>query len=206
MPYEVDDKLICQKTTQESYIIKDIMKDINRIIKVKELREMREEKILNCSDAIALQQILNQQPSAFTSIERSILENPVDDDDEQESLYSKIRLAVKNSNFEELEQNINIFQEKGVLFDIDLQDEYGNTLFISACQQANKKMMKVLLRTFGASINAQNHTGNTGLHYLYEYDHRVLAEYLIEKGADDKILNVDGLTCYEGLNHESISD
>ena len=27
-----------------------------------------------------------------------------------------------------------------------------------------------------------------------------LAEYLISKGADDSILNADGLTCYEGLS------
>jgi hypothetical protein len=37
------------------------------------------------------------------------------------------------------------------------------------------------------------------LHYLYEYDHVTLANYLLEKGADDTLLNAHGFTCFEGV-------
>jgi ankyrin repeat protein len=51
----------------------------------------------------------------------------------------------------------------------------------------------------GADMNAQNNGGNTALHYLHEYKHVSLAEYLIEKGANDSIKNGLLRTCYEGL-------
>ena len=65
-------------------------------------------------------------------------------------------------------------------------------------------MCKFLLRR-GANINIQNLSGNTALHYCYAYSNLELADYLKSKGADDSIINVDGLTCYEGLNHESMN-
>ena len=43
----------------------------------------------------------------------------------------------------------------------------------------------------------QNSRGNTCLHYCYAYKFPDLAEYLLSKGADDSILNLDGMTCYE---------
>ena len=74
-----------------------------------------------------------------------------------------------------------------------------------ACQQGSKKMVKFLLRR-GAYINAQNHAGNTVLHYLYNYGHHDLAKYLSRKGADDTYLNAAGLTCYEGLNKKDLEN
>ena len=50
----------------------------------------------------------------------------------------------------------------------------------------------------------QNLNGNTILHYAYEYKFEELAEYLKEKGADDSLLNADGLTCYEGLSRTEV--
>lgn len=50
----------------------------------------------------------------------------------------------------------------------------------------------------------QNTNGNTGLHYLYEYKHTELAEYVKSKGATDTIQNASGLTCYEGLSTEQL--
>ncbi len=32
------------------------------------------------------------------------------------------------------------------------------------------------------------------------YNHYELADYLLSKGADDSLLNAEGLTCYEGLH------
>ena len=82
---------------------------------------------------------------------------------------------------------------------IDCVDKFGNTLLILAAQGNNKRLVKTLLRR-GANINAQNAQGNTSLHYCHEYSYEHLAAYLQEKGADDSILNMRKLTCYEGLD------
>ena len=66
-------------------------------------------------------------------------------------------------------------------------------------QQNDKKMLKLLLRR-GADINAQNSTGNTALHYTNEYKFTALTEYILNKGGNDTLLNMKGLTCYEGVN------
>ncbi|GLD98195.1 hypothetical protein PINS_up015745 [Pythium insidiosum] len=50
----------------------------------------------------------------------------------------------------------------------------------------------------------QNMNGNTALHYLVEYKHLELAEYLKTKGASDTIQNAAGLTCYEGLSIDQV--
>ena len=47
-------------------------------------------------------------------------------------------------------------------------------------------------------MNAQNHSGNTALHYLNEYNHTNLTEWLMRKGVDDTLRNNEGLTAYEG--------
>ena len=78
-------------------------------------------------------------------------------------------------------------------------DEHGNTLIILAAQQGSKRICKFLLRR-GSNVNAQNNVGNTALHFCYAYNKDDLAEYLKSKGAQDNLLNMDGLTCYEGLN------
>ena len=59
-------------------------------------------------------------------------------------------------------------------------------------------MEMLLLR--GANINHQNAQGNTALHFALAFDPEgTLGEYLIERGADDSIENIDGLTPYDGL-------
>jgi ankyrin repeat protein len=52
----------------------------------------------------------------------------------------------------------------------------------------------------------QNLNGNTILHYAYEYNFEELAEYMKDKGADDSLLNAEGLTCYEGLVRKSVDE
>ena len=44
----------------------------------------------------------------------------------------------------------------------------------------------------------------TPLHYAYSYGFESFGEYLISKGADDSIVNADGLTCYEGLSKDNL--
>eukprot|EP01035_Chromulina_nebulosa_P016927 gene16927-22418_t len=75
---------------------------------------------------------------------------------------------------------------------VDVRDEFGNTLLITAGQNGNKRVAKLLLKR-GADINARNYKGNTPLHYCYHYNYGdTLGEYLISKGADDSIRNNSG--------------
>ena len=46
--------------------------------------------------------------------------------------------------------------------------------------------------------------GQGALHYCFAYGYEDMAEYLMNKGADDSLLNADGLTCYEGLTTENV--
>ena len=49
---------------------------------------------------------------------------------------------------------------------VDTRDEIGNTMLIVACQNGNKRVVKLVLRN-GANINVRNYKGNTPLHYCY---------------------------------------
>ena len=82
---------------------------------------------------------------------------------------------------------------------IENKDAHGNTLIIISAQQNSKRMLKMLLRR-GADINAQNSTGCTCLHYTNEYKFDALTDYILGKGGDDTLLNMKGLTCYEGIS------
>ena len=86
---------------------------------------------------------------------------------------------------------------------IDYQDELGNTLLSVAVQNGNKRIAKLCLRR-GAEINTQNLVGQSPLHFCFAYGFEEMAEYLISKGADDRLTNADGLTCYEGLSSEAV--
>jgi len=87
-------------------------------------------------------------------------------------------------------------------FNIDAEDEFGNTLIIIAAQQVNMGLSEMLLKR-GASVNRQNHLGNTALHYVMAYDPSGdLGEYLIAHGADDTLENKWGLSPYDGISAE----
>ena len=51
-----------------------------------------------------------------------------------------------------------------------------------------------------ASRSARNKQGNTALHYCFGYGYYELGEYLIDKGADDRVVNAAGETPYDGLS------
>ena len=88
---------------------------------------------------------------------------------------------------------------------VNTADTFGNTLLILAAQQGSKRMCKFLLRR-GANVNLQSLSGNTALHYCYAYSQFSLGEYLKKKGADDTILNIDKMTCYEGLSADALKE
>jgi len=88
---------------------------------------------------------------------------------------------------------------------VDTEDEHGNTPLLLAAQQGSKRLLKELMRR-GASLNHQNHAGSTALHFLFAYRHQELGEYMLGKGADNSILNAEGLTCYEGLHKDTVDE
>ena len=89
-------------------------------------------------------------------------------------------------------------------FDINSEDEKGNSLLLVACQNGHRKMLDLLLNR-GASIDHQNVQGCTALHYALAYDQTgELAEFLIEKGADDSLENVLGLSAYDGIGENGL--
>ena len=75
-------------------------------------------------------------------------------------------------------------------------DNHGNTLLHVACQNGNKKLVKMLLRRH-ADINATNKNGNTSLHFCFMYAYYGMAEYIMSKGADDTIRNKSNQTAYD---------
>jgi hypothetical protein len=105
----------------------------------------------------------------------------------------------RNGRLRRIEESLNAG------FEIDAQDGKGNTILMVAAQQRLKKMIEMLLNR-GADINHQNTAGNTPLHYAMTYDTDGLTgEFLIEKGADDTLVNREGLTAYDGLASDNAS-
>ena len=76
----------------------------------------------------------------------------------------------------------------------DVRDDNGNSILAVACQNNDKRVAKLALRK-GANINSSNLVGNTALHFCYKYGHIELAKYLISKGADKTLKNLDDETC-----------
>lgn len=87
---------------------------------------------------------------------------------------------------------------------IDYQDDQGNALLHIVSQNGNKRMVKLCMRR-GASLNIQNLTGQTPLHFAYGYGYADVGDYILSKGGDDNVKNKDGLTCYEGLGAGELS-
>jgi len=82
-------------------------------------------------------------------------------------------------------------------FDINnSEDLTGNTLLHIACQNGSKTMVKICLRN-GSHMNLQNKKGRTPLHHCILYGFQELAQYLVSKGANDALADMDGYTCYE---------
>lgn len=140
------------------------------------------------------------QPTAgLTSEERVLLEEVKGDVlEEKASWEEKLLTSARNGNLE------GVTDALGMDAFIDAEDEHGNTAIVLAAQQGNKLLIKELMRR-GSNLNHQNRAGCTVLHYCFEYKHQALADYLLAKGADDGLLNAEGLTCYEGLHASSVS-
>jgi len=115
--------------------------------------------------------------------------------------FKKLCSLCRHSKFSEAEQLIN---QPDWSVPIDYQDDQGNALIHVAAQNGSKRLVKLCLRR-GASLNLQNLSGQSALHFAFGYGYSDVGEYLISKGADDSIRNKDGLTCYEGLGARELA-
>lgn len=81
---------------------------------------------------------------------------------------------------------------------VDQTADGGNSLLLLAAQLGDMRLVKELLRR-GANRDYQNDDGQTAAHFCFAYGFHRVGEYLLRKGADEHILNIDRLTCREGL-------
>jgi len=89
---------------------------------------------------------------------------------------------------------------------VDIRDESGNTILAIACQNGNKRVVKLALR-YGADINAKNQRGNTPLHFCFKYGFAdSLGAYLLSKGADISFRNSDEQLCTDTSPFEDYSN
>lgn len=185
----------------ESIFIPNAKKDMERAIATVERNVAREEKL--AANVPTDDLLLFGEAKGTTSAEAYLAAQAKEEKnifvDPAEAAYENAILAAKASNVAQMEDSL----EENI--SVNIADKYGNSLFILACQQGSKKMVKLLLRR-GAYMDQQNLAGNTGLHYCFAYSHKELGDYLISKGANDEILNMDGLTCYEGLGDDQMND
>ncbi|CAM9395173.1 unnamed protein product, partial [Ectocarpus sp. 12 AP-2014] len=199
----------------ETMFVGDIVAEHARVLHEAERRMKKEELVDDSSSATfdAAKFAANGPQQEFTTIERRLMALAEDDGRNKEELEeeenkAKAVIAAKTGNLSELE---------GLLYENvppDTKDSNGNTLLLLAAQQGNKRIAKFLLRK-GATMNLQNMDGNTVLHFCYSHGHQArkngtaaadLANYLRTKGADDSLLNSEGLTCYEGLQADQVAN
>lgn len=185
----------------ESIFIHDARKDMERVLATIERNIQKEETL--AVDIPTKTLLMFGEAKEATSIDQFVATQYKQDKgefkDAKQMAIEKAITAAKTANVSEMEDAL----EEEV--PIDTIDQFGNSLLILAAQQGSKRMCKFLLRR-GAKINMQNLVGNTVLHYCYAYSHYNLADYLKAKGADDSILNAEGLTCYEGLDRDILEE
>jgi len=127
--------------------------------------------------------------AAVVSEEKSIAQREGAGVPDLDTVFSQAR----NGRVKRVEDSLN------AEFPVDSVDEKGTTLLLLAAQNVNRKLMELALNR-GADINHQNTAGNTALHFAMAYDAEgSLAEFLIQKGANDALENNEGLTCYDGI-------
>lgn len=143
--------------------------------------------------------LLFGQPSETTKADAVIMKQFKEDQSATKDVVAaaidKALWAAKGGNISALEDAL---EEQ---IHVDTCDQFGNSLLLLAAQQGSKRMVKFLLRR-GANLDWQNTSGNTAMHYCYAYNNASLGDYLKTRGANDGLLNVDGMTCYEGLSKE----
>ncbi len=86
---------------------------------------------------------------------------------------------------------------------INLQDNNGNTLLITASEKNQPKIVELLVNA-SANLNIQNHSGQTALMHACRAGNREIVSALIHAGADVNIKTNNGQTALNMTNNEEI--
>ena len=108
--------------------------------------------------------------------------------------YDKIIFYVKDKNYSRFKD---IYEKYKI--DPEIKDKDGNSLLNLAVQSNCFQIVNYLLNV-GASPNSQNNKNNTPLHYALTFHNFEIADMLIKRGADEKIINELGATPWQCLN------
>lgn len=84
-------------------------------------------------------------------------------------------------------------------FNVNYQDEEGNTLLIAAIKGDCESIIETLLKR-GANPNIQNAYGNTPLHYAVSHKKFHSIDLLTQYGGREDILNHNKLQPWEVIN------
>lgn len=137
------------------------------------------------------------------------LADPLDHDTKMAAL--KVRMASRAPNWQAVFASAKAGRVQQVAdairygFDIETEDDQGNTLFLTAAMNGHKRLLDLLLSR-GCNMNHQNNEGNCALHYCMDAGSRRLADpdgaiakYLIMHGAHAELRNAYGMEPYQGI-------
>ena len=136
----------------------------------------------------------NRRDSIFLINEKDNSREDSQDDDKIYIELIKLIFEGKNNSF------INLYKKNKKYIDVNKDLFDGNTLLILSSKDGNFFISKFLCEQ-GAKINAQNHNGNTALHYAIGKQFYGVADILTRHGAKEDIKNNMGLTPWECIEN-----
>ena len=111
------------------------------------------------------------------------------------ALSETICFHIKDRNYPQFKQ---LFEKYKL--NPDIVDSDGNSLLSLAVQSNSFQIVNYLLNV-GATVNTENNNNNTPLHFALSFHNYEIADMLIQRGADEKVLNRYGLTPWQCLDN-----
>lgn len=112
---------------------------------------------------------------------------------------AEILNAVKSNNTQKIKELIKNCT------DLNVQDDFNNTLVHWAIYNHNTKIAKLLIKS-GANVNIQSDEGATPLHHAVMMGFTKIVKLLLEFGADKNIKNNNNETAIDIANQHNHSD
>ena len=84
-------------------------------------------------------------------------------------------------------------------------DKSGNRLLHIAATNSSASLTSKILEA-GGDIDAPNVLGNTALHLALYYKKIQVSDLLLKAGANETVLNLEGLTPWEGLRRDELDE
>ncbi|KAF0973578.1 hypothetical protein FDP41_008282 [Naegleria fowleri] len=152
---------------------------------------------------------IQQQPSTSSTIPAGIMTSPI-------SLQRRqvLHKLLKDQHLETLSEELN--RDKNSIigtFNVDswyaLDNENGKTLLMTAVQEGNIQMIRLLHKQFGADLNFVDRLQRSSVYYCVELKHyhksETILEYLIANQAKCNVVNSEGHSpFYVALQHNNL--